>query len=526
MRTRKVLKSAVIYSLLLAAGIIAGKALFSHNDHADLTEHRASESDVSTIWTCSMHPQIRMESPGKCPICGMDLIPLRQLKDSDVSSGVVTLGMEAQKLADVETSIVRKGAVSREIRLYGTVGFDERLVQSQAANVPGRIEKLYINYTGEPVRKGEVLAHIYSPELVVAQKELSEAFEMRDELPLVYDAAREKLRQMKLTEEQIDNMADSHELISGVDIFSTTTGVVTGKRVNSGDYVEAGTILYEVSDPSELWILFDAYEDDIRFLKKGDKITYELHAYPGERRDGVISFIDPVVDPVTHVAKVRVDVENPSGRLKPGMYARGVAVSIAGMSSRDLVIPRSAVLWTGTRSLVYISVKGAGDPSFQIREVTLGARAGDSYIVTGGLSEGEEVVSNGAFSVDAAAQLQGGMSMMNPGTDDQMDNMDMTSGPVNKEANVIHQHKEFIVSGNCEMCKDRIESTAMAVKGVKSAEWDINTKLFTVDFDGSITNTEAIRKAIAAAGHDNGDYKAPDEVYNNLPACCLYREKQ
>ncbi|MDZ7634248.1 MAG: efflux RND transporter periplasmic adaptor subunit [Bacteroidales bacterium] len=163
-----------------------------------------------------------------------------------------------------------------------------------------------------------------------------------------------------------------------------------------------------------LWVLFDAYESDPQFLRKGEKLTFTLEALPGERYSGTIAFIDPVIDPVTRVAKVRVEAGNQSGRLKPEMFVTGIVSTTLHEFNNNLVIPKSAVLWTGKRSIVYVKQAEGDEPVFKMREIELGPMLGDSYIVASGLSEGEEIVTNGTFSVDAAAQLAGKPSMMNP----------------------------------------------------------------------------------------------------------------
>ena len=231
---------------------------------------------------------------------------------------------------------------------------------------------------------------------------------------------------------------------------------------------------------------------------------------------------------------------------------------------------RSAVLWTGVRSVVYVKQPGSDEPVFRMREVTLGPSLGDGWVVKAGLTDGEEIVTNGSFSVDAAAQLEGKPSMMNREGDSHeaahdhsgmkmqegssastADHSSRTAadspaatgtghpeeasgrkGSIKEsglmarqaEASVNIIHTDFRVEGLCEMCKDRIETTAMSVKGVESASWSIDNKMLHLAFNKSITSLETVQKAIAQAGHDNGKYKAPDEVYNSLPACCLYRE--
>lgn len=409
----------LIYTLLILTGVFLGWLFFhpEHNGNISETQVAATDStdehEHGTIWTCAMHPQIRMDHPGDCPICGMELIPLDQNNSSSIDTDAVKMTKEAAALANVLTTVVSKQKPVKEIRLYGKVQADERLFQSQVAHVPGRIEHLSVNFTGETIKRGQVLAEIYSPELITAQQELLETVKTKQIQPELYEASRERLRQWKLTDEQINEIEASGKTMNNIKVLSNTSGTITARRVNTGDHVSVGTVLYEVADLSKVWVLFDAYESDLQFLKEGRKITFNLQALPGTEFSGNISFIDPVIDPVTRVAKVRVEAPNQSGKLKPEMFATGIVSSNLSEYGNDIVIPRSAVLWTGKRSIVYVKQPGSGEPVFKLREISLGPSLGESYVVTDGLMEGEEIVTSGTFSVDASAQLEGKPSMMN-----------------------------------------------------------------------------------------------------------------
>jgi Cu(I)/Ag(I) efflux system membrane fusion protein len=355
-----------------------------------------------------------MPQPGKCPICGMDLIPLIQNSASSINPDAIRLSKEAVQLANVLTSTATKQKPVKEVRLYGKVQADERLFQSQTAHVPGRIERLFINFTGESVVKGQVLAEIYSPELINAQQDLLETVKTKQLQPELYEASKEKLRQLKLTDEQIAKIESSGIVQNNFEVVSNTAGTVTDLKVSTGDHVAEGSVLFEIADLSKVWVMFDAYESDLQFVHKGEKISFTLEALPGMDYTGYIDFIDPVIDPVTRVAKVRVETGNTSGRLKPEMFATGIVSSNLSDYRNDVVVPKSAVLWTGKRSVVYVKQPGSDEPVFMMRDVELGPMLGESYVIINGLSDGEEVVTDGAFSVDAAAQLQGKPSMMNP----------------------------------------------------------------------------------------------------------------
>lgn len=401
-----------VYVLIALAGFILGGLAF-HSSGGHVEKKVSSSPGVQkTIWTCSMHPQIRMDKPGKCPICGMDLIPLVQNSDT-ADMNAVHLTRESAALANVMTSVVSMQDPVREVRLYGKAEADERLLQSQVSYFSGRIEKLYVNFTGEKIHRGQPLAVIFSPDLVTAQQELLEAAATKQQQPEIYEAAREKLKQMKLTEAQIDEIEKTGKTTNDFEVVATTSGIITSRQVDAGQYVSQGTVLFQVADLSHLWIVFDAYENDLPFIRKGQKVTFTVQAIPGREFAGSISFIDPVLDPVTRVAKVRVETANTDNLLKPEMFATGIISAGTGGSGQAIVIPASAVLWTGRRSVVYVRKPGTDEPVFNMREIVLGPSLGDSYVVESGLSEGEEIVTSGTFSVDAAAQLEGKPSMMN-----------------------------------------------------------------------------------------------------------------
>jgi membrane fusion protein, copper/silver efflux system len=403
-------KGVIIFVTLLS-GILIGWLLF-HSPNKKEEPVQNQEVAANEVWTCSMHPQIRKSEPGKCPLCGMDLIPLTGKSSSSIDSSAVQLSAEAVQLANVMTSVVSKHKAVKEVRLYGKVQADERLFQAQVAHVSGRIEKLSVNFTGESVVKGQVLAEIYSPELINAEQEFLETLKTKQLQPELYEASKEKLRQWKLSENQITAIETSGRITNVSEVLSNTSGTVTARKVNAGDYVTQGTVLYDVSDLSTVWVLFDAYESDLPFLNKGEKISFTVQAMPGVKFNGTIAFIDPLIDPVTRVAKIRIETENKGGKLKPEMFATGIISSGLTGYQNQIIIPKSAVLWTGKRSVVY--VKSEADKFvFKMTEVELGPMLGESYVILDGLSEGEEIVTNGTFSVDAAAQLEGKPSMMN-----------------------------------------------------------------------------------------------------------------
>jgi Cu(I)/Ag(I) efflux system membrane fusion protein len=406
--------------LTLAAGLLLGW-LFFHGPENTAPSQTAGKTvqtadQHKTIWTCSMHPQIRMDHPGKCPICGMDLIPLQDSPGDEtaIAPDEIRMTESAMKLADVQTVIVQKAFPKKAIELLGKVKPDERNIAELTARFGGRIEKLYVNFTGQNVAKGEKLATIYSPALMTAQKELIEARANEQSNPDLYTAARNKLKLWDLTDEQIDEIGKKAQAGDYFDILSPITGTVTQRNVSLGDYVKEGNALFQVVDLNHVWVMFEAYESDLPWVKTGDKVDFTIPSLPGKRFSGRVAFIDPLIDPRTRIAQVRVEVRNPGQLLKPEMFANGIVTSNIAANKKALLIPKTASLWTGKRAVVYVKLPGREQPTFNYREIVLGPSAGNFYVVDSGLSEGEEIAVNGVFKIDAASQLAGKPSMMNP----------------------------------------------------------------------------------------------------------------
>jgi len=403
------------FVLILILGIVIGKFIGGGNSSDEATAtHEHSETEAE-IWTCSMHPQIQQDGPGKCPLCGMDLIPLdNSMASEETLPDEVPMSDAAMKLAEIQTYVVKLEKPEKEIRLLGKVKADERLIYSQTIHFPGRIEKLFVNFTGEKVVKGQKLASVYSPEIVAAQKELLEVLKDESTSPALVNAAREKLKQWKLTSKQIETIEKSGKIQTQMDILSDYNGFVMMRMVSEGDHVMEGHTLFKITDLSKVWLLFEAYENDLPWVKLGDELSIELKSIPGKTLNGKVSFIDPIINPKTRVAYVRVEMANPKGLLKPDMFANGIITSKLPIDEEVILVPKSAVLWTGKRGVVYVKIPNREHNSFIYREVILGEDAGEFYIIKKGLEEGEEIATNGVFKIDAAAQLAGKKSMMNP----------------------------------------------------------------------------------------------------------------
>ena len=427
-----------------------------------------------TVWTCSMHPQIQQPKPGKCPICGMDLIPVSKHKGGKVTSlRQISFSPDALALMQVEVAPVERKFVTAEINMVGKIDYDETRLGYITAWVPGRLDRLYVDFTGVEVKKGEHMVEMYSPELYEAQEELIlavQAVKQRqgtfvDDARRLLESAREKLRLWGMTPEQISQIEQQQRPTDHMTIYAPMGGIVIEKKRQEGDYVNTGERIYTVADLSWVWVRLDAYESDLPWLHYGQKVTFTTEAYPGEPFEGRIVFIDPVLNARTRTVKVRVNVPNEDGRLKPEMFVHarvralvategrvmdpelagkwigpmhpeiirdgpgtcpicgmplvpaeslGYVPAKADASDRPLVIPVSAALVTGKRAIVYVQLPDTEVPTFEGREIVLGPRAGDYYLVRAGLREGELVATRGNFKIDSALQIQAKPSMMTP----------------------------------------------------------------------------------------------------------------
>ena len=416
MKKTQNIKVIIAISIALIVGIGIGSFFSSSGTPESPTEvnpvHDLEAHDE--VWTCSMHPQVRQPAAGDCPICGMDLILLISDGDGGIDPDAIAMTPAAMKLARVETQIVGgSSANEKTLKLNGKITEDERLIYIQSSHIPGRIEDLKINFTGEYVSKGQVIGRIYSPDLVTAQQELFEARKIKDTQPALYNAAMQKLKNWKLGESTIQKISDAETIQENLPITAGISGYVTEKLVNPGDYIGQGQPLYKIANLSEVWVMFDIYESEMQWINKGDKVDFTVASLPGKTFSGAIDFIDPKINSETRVAKARLSVKNRDNQLKPEMFVSGeIKTQLSG--SAQIAVPKTAVMWTGKRSIVYIMEQTKTSTTFEMREVTLGATLGDSYLITEGLKVGDEIAVNGTFSIDAAAQLAGKPSMMSP----------------------------------------------------------------------------------------------------------------
>ena len=411
------MKKNSIYIVAAAIlGLLAGYLFFGNSSDGkeDMEVHDHSAHSETEVWTCSMHPQIRQSESGSCPICSMDLIPAETSAEG-LSEDQFKMTENAIALANIQTIIVGGGLNTTEntLSLSGKIMVNEEANATQASYFDGRIERLNVNYEGQEISKGQLLATIYSPELVAAQQELLTAASLKETQPELYNAVRNKLKLWKLSEKQINTIEASGKVTENFPVYATVSGTVSEVMSAEGDYVKKGQPIAKVSNLNTVWAAFDAYENQLSQFKKGQNINITTNAYPNKVIEGAISFIDPVLNNTTRTVMVRATLNNRNNLFKPGMFVTAtIEKAVTTSTEESLYIPSSAVLWTGERSVLYVKPK-TDEPIFEMREVMLGTQNGEQVEVTFGLNAGEEVVTNGTFTVDAAAQLQGKKSMMN-----------------------------------------------------------------------------------------------------------------
>ncbi|HMQ00559.1 MAG TPA: efflux RND transporter periplasmic adaptor subunit [Cyclobacteriaceae bacterium] len=464
------IKSIILYAASLAAGLLLGWLIFGRgSDEKHLHEH---ESSQVTEYTCSMHPQIRQNEPGKCPLCGMDLTPLTK-SSGEANPFVIEMTESAIALGNIQTTRAKIVKPGHEISLTGRVKINEQKIATLTAKFPGRIEKLFVNFEGQVIRQGEKLASIYSPELINAQRELLEAGKMKQISPELYTAAKEKLRFWKISERQIENIESAGEITSTFDVYAEASGVVSKRLVSLGDYVSTGSVMAELADLSSVWIVLDAYESDLPWIKTGSTVKFTVLALPAQEFTAKIAYINPVLNPDTRSVDVRAVFDNRNQILKPETLVNAKIQTATDIKTQAIAIPASAVLWTGKRSIVYVKKK-SDIPSFERRVITLGSRMGDLYLVEKGLEAGEEVVYNGVFSVDAAAQLSGNYSMMHEPEIKSIEVPEAFRQQLTKLA-----EKYFVLKN--ALVKSDVNETAKAAPAVELALNKIDMKLLDTD---------------------------------------------
>ncbi|MFN2542935.1 MAG: efflux RND transporter periplasmic adaptor subunit [Chthoniobacterales bacterium] len=386
-------------------------------------------------YTCTMHPSVHAEAPGKCPICGMELVPVMKRSETQkrVTGETVTspsrrsagssthefvVPVDRQQQIGVTYATVERKPLRHTIRSVGMVVPDKARNWQFVSRVDGYVQKLNVTTPGELVEKNAALMSIYSPDLLSSEREFVELLRMRDEAKTkdaretperLIASSKQRLRLWNVTDEQIDDLQKTRRPQENLTLLSPFRGVVQSVPVEQGKGVKVGDMLVEVADLSVIWVWAEFYENELPMLKVDQKIDISAKSYPGEKFEGTVSLINPFLDEAKRTAKVRIDIPNPDFKLRPGMY---VNAELAMDMGEGLTIPVSAVMPTGARNVVFVD-KGEG--KLEPRIVDLGSKFGDIYEVKGGVAEGERVVSSANFLIDAESKVQGALKEWSEG---------------------------------------------------------------------------------------------------------------
>lgn len=526
----------IVYVGVLAAGILLGWLLFGGASQSEATHNHNAVAEDNQMWTCSMHPQIMQPEPGDCPICGMDLIPAESSSDG-LLADQFKLTENAMALANIQTSRVGAGIDGDNlVKLSGKITENEEANTVQVSYFSGRIERLNVNSTGEQVRSGQLLATVYSPELYAAQQELLTAASLKESQPALYNAVRNKLKLWKLSDKQINQIEASGNVNENVPVYATVSGTVTEKLVQQGDYVIQGQPLLKIANLGTVWAEFDVYENQIDFFQKGQEVAVTTNTNPNKVYQGTVDFIEPTLNTQTRTVSLRVVLNNQNDVFKPGMFVSAKIKGIQQKNEDAISIPSSAILWTGERSVVYVKTNPE-QSVFEMREITLGNKIGDNYEVLEGLRPGDEIVTNGTFTVDAAAQLQGKKSMMNKSggkvTTGHEGHLGMNSSNSEKETDTSNKNERIEVPGAFQqqlktvydnyinlknaLVEDDSKSVNKALKGMLENISEVDMKqLKNEDAHTRWMQLEKELKSAAGSMSNASDIKVQRDHFKNL----------
>ena len=415
-------------SLLLVTG-----ALVTSCAKHDGATHAAA---AAAKYHCPMHPTYVSDKPGSCPICGMSLTLITEPTDVDTAHGaggdasgtgveghaVVELNERELELTGIRTATAQYGELAATVRTVGEVKADETRLRHVHTKVPGSVERLYVSFSGQEVRKGQPLLALYSPELLATQEEYLRALQASDRAKDgasddarrsaadMLDATRRRLELFDVPADVIARIASTRKTTRTITLDAPVSGFVSGKEVFEGMQVEPGTTLFTVTDLSRVWIEAQVYENEAGHVRVGQSAKLTLADEPGKVYGARISYIDPFLDTATRTLRVRFEFDNPGQRLKPGMYAN---VELQGEASEGVLVPDAAIMDTGVRQLVYVQT---GDRRFEPRAVTVGGRTGDQALILSGLEAGESVVVQANFLLDSESRLRAAMAATPPAT--------------------------------------------------------------------------------------------------------------
>jgi Cu(I)/Ag(I) efflux system membrane fusion protein len=467
------IKKIGIYIGCLVFGFIISYLIFGGQNDQNSTSEIDYNQLKNDVWVCSMHPQVKEDTKGTCPLCSMELVLMRT-EDSEelLSENQFKMTQKALALANIETSIV--GSIDEsevEIHLSGVITTNQETDATQTTIFDGRIEKLYANYVGTKISKGRKIGLVYSPELNLAQNKLLTAVSYRKTHPELFDEVRNSLGLWKITDEQIENMLISQKPMVNFPIYADVSGTVTEIIATEGGFYNQGDPLFKVSNLRTVWAVFDAYENQLKSLKVGQTVVLKSDVFSNGSQTGKIDFIEPILNKKKRTASVRVTLNNSSKKLKPGMLIEANIKS--KLSKGVLTIPKTATLWTGKRSIVY--KKPIPDkPIFEMTEIVIGQTLKDSYEVLSGLEIGDNIVTDGAFTIDAVAQLQGKKSMMNDFYSDEYQNNNSNNdihqinwNAINKE-NYNKLIKDYLAIKDALIASDKEKAKQLSIEMLKA----------------------------------------------------------
>ncbi len=418
-------RSARIRTLgLVALGLIAGVGgtLLLRPEHRDEHQHTAAEAAApkKQMYQCPMHLQIIQDHAGTCPICAMDLVPM----ESDALKGegagleyhaVVKIDPERQQLIGLRTEKVAEGTVSGDLRALGRVVVDETRVRKVNVKVEGFVEKLFVDFVGKPVAKGQPLFSFYSPDFVSAQREYLLALKTQKALAggsmqgsgvELLESARHRLALWDVPQEAVEQLEKTGEVQRALLLRSPISGVVTAKNVVEGARITPADTPFEITDLSHVWVQVEVYEAELGLAKVGLPAELTVQSAPGRTYQGRVAFVDPVMDPRTRTAKARLEFPNPKDELKPEMFGD---VVLRGRGRKGMIIPLDAVLDAGTTKVAFVAL---GEGKFEPREVTTGTTVGEKVEIRSGLKVGEEVVVRANFLVDSESRLKAALAQL------------------------------------------------------------------------------------------------------------------
>jgi Cu(I)/Ag(I) efflux system membrane fusion protein len=523
-------KKIIIAAIIVIALSVPAYFLIAPNHQSEIT------AGAKQLYTCGMHPNIISDKPGDCPICGMKLVPIKNTNQSDPpqgkekkilywrapmdpneiynhpgkskmgmdlvpvyedeagGSGIVKIDPAVQQNMNVKIENVQKKILSGRVVTNGVLALDETNQYIVTTRINGWVEKLYTNYTGQKVSKGSKLMDIYSPELVSAEQELLTAISYQNSAntsslqsirqsgnELVKNAAR-KLELLEVPDDEIKRLIDTKEVKTYITLYAQKSGTVLEKNIVEGQKIMSGMPLLKIADLSNLWLLADLYEYELSKINLGSSAAMKYNFLPGKTFNGKVSFIYPTVDPKSRTVKIRIDINNGSGELKPEMFAN---VEIEGKSLGNYpVVPENAVIRSGMKNIVIIAL---GDGKFKPQEVTLGGYADGYYQVLSGLSEGMNIVTSAQFMIDSESNLRAAIGQMQ-----EAENPDTTMKNMNQEKQIKNDHSSKMknVKNGKEELKNNSSIVREGIIDVESIDKNKDGKVYQDMMDWNVISDE------------------------------------